>query len=150
MPVQDFKGTLNGKAIGLVTSWTPTISADVPGDLSVVYTYQNGLYTKIGDTVNIAFFLITSSFTYTTASGGIKIVTLPFLANSVVVQPAGALRFSGLTKAGYTQFTVHPIQNSQTLVARASGSGIAAADVNITDFPSGGTVILISSLTYFT
>ena len=60
-------------------TYTPVVSFDTPGNLSVAYAQQVGEYTKIGDTV---YFNVSLTFTptYSTASG-ILSITLPFNHN---------------------------------------------------------------------
>lgn len=130
-------------------TWTPAITCQTPGDLSVAYTYQNGLYTKVGNHVSVTYLTITSAFTHTTASGAFRMSGLPFTSGATVVQPSFAGTFSGLTKANYTQVAIHIIQNASVFVAYASAQGQTYAEIQITDFPTAGSVVLIGSSTYF-
>lgn len=59
-------------------TWTPTISADTPGDLSVAYTTRLGTYTKIGNLITLTFIIVTSTFTHTTASGALVVSGIPY------------------------------------------------------------------------
>ena len=63
-------------------SWTPTLTFSTPGNLSVTYTTQFGVYTKIGRLVHFELRVSASTFTHTTASGGLRIAGLPFPSSS--------------------------------------------------------------------
>jgi hypothetical protein len=129
--------------------WTPTISCTTPGDLAVSYTSNSGYYDLAGNTLTAWFSIITSSFTYTTASGLITINNLPFTSSSSLSPwVSGAILFSGLTKAGYTN--VVPIVSGGSLVSYlyATGESQPQAILAITDFPTGGNVVLQGYVTY--
>lgn len=81
-------------------TWTPTIQFDVTGNLSLVYSAQNGRYTKIGNLVRYDCFVATTTFTHTTATGSMYIGGLPF-ASGASMQYAGIFgNASGLTTGG--------------------------------------------------
>jgi hypothetical protein len=128
-------------------TWTPTITFNVPGDLSVAYDVQSGRYTKIGNRVVLQGSVITNTFTHTTASSYLKINGLPFAASGVV--SAGPLMFRGITKAGYTDFVVaaEPTITS-ALIIYASASGTFTDPVAAADMPTGGTVNFRFTITY--
>lgn len=78
-------------------TFTPTITFATPGDLNVVYSAQNGFYTKIGRLVHFFITIITTTFTHTTASGGLQIAGLPF---TVLGNPSACLsQWVGITSA---------------------------------------------------
>lgn len=131
-----------------VTAATIAISAATPGDLSVAYSVQSATYSKIGKRVWLEFRLVTSSFTYTTASGSLLLTGLPFSKANSEPQMVGELRFGGITKAGYSDFHLVTQNNSTILLAGCSGSGVAQSNAQITDLPSGGSVVLIGSICY--
>lgn len=60
-----------------LTSWTPVFTCNTPGDLSVVYTYQQGEYYQIGDLTWVCAHLIFTP-TFTTAVGQIFITGAPY------------------------------------------------------------------------
>ena len=131
--------------------WTPSISFTTPGDLAVTYSAQVGTYSKIGRVTNISFSIVTSAFTHTTASGSLTISSLPFSSlNLAGIRWSGALAWSGITKANYTNIVSLLDPNSSLLTLSASGSGQAATSVVAADMPSGGTVVLRGSMTYET
>lgn len=122
-------------------TWTPTISFQTPGDLSVTYSNQVGSYTKIGNRVALQGFITTSAFTHTTASGYFYISGLPFSGTTTTYhQNFGAINFGGVTKAGYTQF--NPSIESgfpNGITIYCCGSGVGSSSVGAGDIPSGGT-----------
>lgn len=62
-------------------TWTPTITYETPGTLSVSYASQSGTYTKIGNIVTLSFGIRLSAFTKGTASGNLRIGGVPFAQN---------------------------------------------------------------------
>jgi hypothetical protein len=130
-------------------TFTPTITAGTAGNLSVSYSTQLGRYTRIGNRCFINITLVTSAFTWTTASGLLYITGLPFSANSAGNnnQPMGFV-FGGVTKTGYTQFAPFPDYGYSQLVFGASGTGVVASGLTIADLPSGGTIYFAISGQY--
>lgn len=132
-------------------SWTPAVTFTTPGNLSIAYSAQLGRYTKIGKQVTLWFYIVTSTFTHTTASGTMTITGIPF---NIVASPSmifpGSLQFAGITKASYTQFT--PIANlsfaNNTIEIMASASGSANSYVAAADMPTAGTVTLAGCVMY--
>lgn len=131
-------------------TWTPVLTANTPGDLSVTYSNQIGRYTKVGRLVSLQCIISTSAFTHTTASSFVKITGLPFTsANFAGLETSSAISaFGGITKVGYTAFGVYVPANDNALIGQASGSAVAYDFLNITDLPSGTNKILEFTLTY--
>lgn len=132
----------------LGVSWTPVLTAATPGDLAVAYTTQIGVIHRIGQIILLQWDILTSTFTRTTAAGAARISGVPILSLNLSDFP-GALTFSGLTKATYTQFVPKIGLSENIITFKACGTAVAEADVAITDFPSAGTVRLKGSLIYF-
>lgn len=128
-------------------TWTPTLTCSTPGDLNVVYSVRAAIYTKVGRLVTASFVIQTSTFTRTTAAGGLLISGFPF-AMSGITSVAGKLDWSGVTKAGFTDISLLLPSGSAVSQVIANGSGVARASVLITDLPSGGTVYLSGSIQY--
>lgn len=128
-------------------TWTPVLTAATPGDLNVVYSVQAGSYTKVGRSVLLSFSVITSTFTHTTASGNARLTGVPFAA-AATLRGVSGMAFGGITKAGYTQFSPQIVGGASEVTIAASGSAQANATLQITEMPTGGTVVLISSLSY--
>ena len=127
-------------------TWTPTLTFATPGNLNVVHDDRVGSYAKVGQLVIATFTLSTSTFTHTTASGAWQVTGFPFTSNSF--QGIGALEFSGITKATYTNF-ISRISGTETLVDFiAGGSGVARSAVIAADMPTGGTIRLVSTMVY--
>lgn len=131
-------------------TWTPVITFATPGDLAVVYSLRSAYYTKIGRLVSLSFAMVTSTFTHTTASGGLLITGLPFtpITTDANYRAYAPILYSGITKAGYAAFSSALIGNSSSIQVLASGSGVAVAAVATTDMPTGGTVALGGSVNY--
>lgn len=132
-------------------SWTPTISFATPGDLSVAYSNQVGKVIKIGQVVFLEFYIVTTTFTHTTASSFLEIQGLPYPVISGGVESwSGTLGFSGITKTNYTQFNSFTVTGGSVLRFRASGEAVPISDVQSADVPTGGNVYLIGSIVYLT
>jgi hypothetical protein len=79
-------------------TWTPTLTFDTAGDLSVVYSVRAGIYTKIGRQVFCQFWVVATTFTYTTASGNFNLTGLPFTVLSTTANTNGTVgSYRGLT-----------------------------------------------------
>lgn len=87
-------------------TWTPVITYETPGTLSVGYNSQNGTYTKIGNTVILSFGIRLNSFTKGTASGYLRVSGLPF--STSFDSPIGTV---GLYNSS---FTTQPISQAYT------------------------------------
>lgn len=132
-------------------SFTPVLTFATPGNLAVTYSTQTGFYTKVGRQVTVTILIITSAFTHTTASGNATITGLPFTSMSTSGSATrGLCAFAGITKAGYTQVVSALGASASSLTLRASGSGVAIGSVLAADMPTGGTVNIEISHTYFT
>jgi len=130
-------------------TWTPVLTFTVPGDVSVTYSRQFGSYTKIGNKVFINFYVTTTAFTYTTASGSLIISGLPFTSKNLTSdESCGTLAFSGITQVGYTQFTSRIPINVAYIAFLSSSSGVATSGVATTNATSGSTMNLRGSIAY--
>jgi hypothetical protein len=100
-------------------TWTPTISyTSSDGDLS--YATQVGRYTKVGNLVTITGQVV---FSETTASGSVRIASLPFTSvNASNYRSSGGVFFdnmAGITNAGYGRIA----ENSTLFVMTYADSG---------------------------
>jgi hypothetical protein len=128
--------------------WTPVLTFETPGDLSVTYSTQRGTYTRNGRLVHLTFEIQTSAFTHTTASGNLNITGSPFTAmNSPAVIARGSVVFQGITKANYTSFIPSIVNNTAIIIVVASGSGQSTVVTASGDLPTGGTVVLQGHVT---
>jgi hypothetical protein len=129
-------------------TWTPVLTFGTPGNLSVTYSTQTGYYVKVGRVVHVWGTIFTSAFTHTTASGNMQITGLPF--TSADIRAEGALRWQGITKAGYTDVIANLSIGATVVEAFAMGSGQNVSAVTATDMPTGGSVALSFDLSYLT
>jgi hypothetical protein len=121
-------------------TWTPTLSFDTPGDLSVVYSIRTGLYTKVGRQVFCQLWVLTSTFTYTTATGNFILSGLPFTILNTTPNTNGAVgAYRGLAlKVGYSTISSEAQVNTSTcLFLQTAYSTSALAYTNISEVGSG-------------
>ena len=156
----DFSATTEGS--GTMTSellddyeegtWTPTLSAEVPGDLSVTYGVRLGTYTKVGRLVTASCRITTSAFTHTTAADDAQIQGLPFAARTLTnMRTVGSLLLFGANKAGFTQVNSQVETGSSSASFIATGvAGASISSVKITEITSGGTPFVSLTLVYET
>lgn len=105
-------------------TWTPTVSFNVPGTLSVTYGVQIGRYTKIGNFVQLSWALTTAVFSPGTASGNFLIQGIPFATIAASGQTGASGSIGGMTfGAGYTFASVTTAAaGSASLLTQQSGS----------------------------
>lgn len=127
--------------------WTPAITFATPGDFAATYSSQAGSATKTGRLTVATFTLVTSSFTFTTASGNLQITGIPFTVAADTGYRAG-VRWAGITKAGYTDIVLNAGTSATVLLLLASGSGQPTVTVTAADMPTGGSVILQGTIVY--
>src|SRR5262245_7568818 len=118
-------------------NWTPSLTFDTAGNLTVAYTTRFGLYAKFSKLVVCHGNILTSTFTHTTASGGLRITGLPFPALSTNDVGGGGLLWRGITKANYTHMTVMVQASGTSMYINGSGSGQTPAVIGVTDMPTG-------------
>lgn len=132
--------------------WTPVLTCGTPGDLSVSYTTQLGEAVRVRRLVTVSFFIVTSAFTWTTASGSWEITGLPYTAstdtNDSGMRWCGSMNYAGITKASYTGFVPTITAGDNFIKFVASGSAQSDVFLAAADMPTGGMVILNGSLTF--
>jgi len=128
-------------------TWTPVITAATPGNLAVTYSTQSGKYTKIGNAVTVTFYVATTAFTYSTASGLIYVTGLPYAAGTTMFSAVPF--FQGYTSVTYPILGVQMSGTLSNVYFTKSASGQAPTNALITDFPTAGTVQLTGSFTYY-
>ena len=106
--------------------FTPEITFETPGDLSVSYSDQEGFYTRLGSRCFVTIYLSTNSFTHTTASGGFRMTGLPFTANR---SAAMALSWEGYTWTVPAWISAETIPGSTNLQFRYLQSGGQSSDM---------------------
>lgn len=131
-------------------TWTPTLTFATPGNLNAVYSIRYGTYTKIGNLVTLAWGIVTTTWTHTTASGQLSITGAPFIAAPVgngqwtgPVSQQGIVTASGNFWTNRILATVNTIQFVSNLT---TGGGRNTA--NETNATSGTTQANFGSLTY--
>lgn len=131
-------------------NWTPAISFVTPGNLAVSYTTQVGHYTQIGRKVSVDFEIVTSSFTWTTAAGALRITGLPLAANSSVPEFTGLLSWAGIVTTGYTSLNATILSTDVNAIRfQASGNNVARVVVSAPSMPTGNSIVLVGSIEYF-
>lgn len=133
-------------------TWTPTLSFQVPGDLSVAYSAQVGSWFRIGNVIWATYRIITSTFTHTTALNALEISGLPVTASTPAggaEHPANTTEWQGVTKAGFTDMSARVASATNLFRLIASGSAQVSANVVASDMPTGGTVRLVGTVMYF-
>lgn len=140
---------LNAYKIG--AAWTPVLTCTTPGNLTVAYSVQVGWYIKIGRLVIASFKIATSAFTHTSGESGNVIITgLPYAAShpNTSADALGVMKFQGITKANYTQFSLNITHGTQQMTINAGGSAQTDGAVQIADMPTGGSVVLSGMIIY--
>lgn len=130
-------------------AWVPVLTFDTPGNLAVTYATQTGTFTQIGRKVSLDFVIVTSAFTWTTASGALRITGLPLPANGGFSEFTGSLSWAGVT---YTGAVIAPqllAANTSIIRLTSSGSGTARAQLNTANTTSGTQVTLSGHIEYF-
>lgn len=121
-------------------SFDPTITCTTPGDLAVTYNVRFGRFVRLGEMVfvNIA---IGGSITFTTATGNIRIASLPFTISPDFANANFSLSVEGnfTWPANSTQLFAGAISNQTFLQPRWYGSGRTAGALNLTNWPSGAS-----------
>lgn len=138
----------NVHSTGTEGRWTPTLTiTPTAGDLSVTYATRLGTYTKIGRSVFLTFYIVTQTFTHTTASGDVIITGIPYgsIADQVF---SGSVIWSGVTAAGFTDAATVKAVGTDYLNVWLMGSGAGIQVLSEGEVPTGGTVILGGTIMY--
>lgn len=135
----------SGQANSALTSWTPTLTASTPGDLAITYAEQTGQQYRLGGIVVTYFRIRTSAWTHTTASGPLILGGIPSTAIALS-RATSAIDYSGFTKAGYHNMIVEFNSNASQAFFNVGGSGVAYAQLAVTDFPTGGIVVIAGTV----
>jgi hypothetical protein len=144
---QTTSATSNAVGFDGVGSWTPNVTFATAGDFAKTIT-ASGIYTRSGRLCTVSFEIDSTSWTWTTASGALRITGLPFAADSVLLSYGTVGAFRGITKANFTQYSLRTNNGQTYLGIYASGSGQVTANLSAVDMPTGGTVLLYGQITY--
>jgi hypothetical protein len=131
-------------------TFTPAFTPAAGAFTSVTYITQKGRYTRIGRTVTINIYLLTSGITVGTASGAVKISGLPFTCDNqtyYAIPFGGDVRLFGGDTPSAAQVDINSTDVS--LWYRTAANGATTA-LDVTDLGTGGADNLtIISGTYF-
>lgn len=117
-------------------TWTMGITFSTPGDLSVVYSSQSGRYTKIGRAHMYEGTVTTTTFTYTTATGTLRVSGLPFApASGVPVVSLG--RWTGVVSAVATPQIVGQVNGTNVQFEVMNVAAGTTATLNQANAASG-------------
>ncbi len=130
-------------------TFMPTITCGTPGDLAVVYAAQLGSYTRVGRLVFVNV-LLAFTPTYTTASGALRIDSLPF---TILQDAGGSLNYlAGATPpvwpATHTSISVYGNGGTTYCTLATFGSAQNESDVLITGVTSTTQSNVQFSITY--
>ncbi len=130
-------------------SWTPAITFATPGNLSVSYATQVGLYSRTGNIVWVTCSL-TFTPTFTTASGAFSIAGLPFTSNlSNGNINHGSCFTSGVTfTAGNISLECEVVNNGTSIIPLQSPASGNSAGFTTANFTSGVQVSIGATLAY--
>jgi hypothetical protein len=127
---------------------TLSMTFTTAGNQSIILSVDDYNYVKVGRLVVLSFTLVTSTFTHSTASGDLRILTLPFTStNTANLFYYGNLQWSGITSA-YTDVCIRTTNNSAFVNLEGSKTAAASAAIDYGDMPTGGTVDLRGTISY--
>lgn len=132
-------------------TWTPVLTFATPGDLSVVYSRQLGSYQKIGNWVRAKFHIITTTLTWTTASGELRFTGLPYASANDSMENTGDAEVGSVTTwgvAGYTQINANIPANVSYVRLVGTQAGAARAAVQANDMTSATNITIIGHIEY--
>jgi hypothetical protein len=130
-------------------TWTPSISFQVPGDLTVVYYQRLGFYSRIGDIVTLTF-SIDFVPTFTTSSGAFEITALPAtVQNSAGSNAYGSCIFQTIAyPTGCTSICLEAVNNTTIMYVSGNGTGVLGGYVSQTQVTSGVERLIQGSISY--
>ena len=128
-------------------TWTPVLTFATAGDTSASYTTQIGRYSIKGNEIT-AHFNIQGNVAHTTASGNARVAGLPKAAENVSLQAVGALYWTGITKANYTNIVCATNAAQTYLEFLASGSGQVGATISAGEVTSSATIQIFGTIIY--
>jgi hypothetical protein len=128
-------------------SWTPTLTFATPGNLSVSYSIQKGVYILEGNQLTIIC-QVTFTPTFTTASGMGIIQGTPFAPTSGS-NPGGVMAISGITfPVSYTYCGVGLSAGSTNIQMNMFGSSQPVTTLTTTQLTTATPITLLFSMTY--
>lgn len=132
-------------------TWTPTLTFQTPGNLSVSYTTQAGTFVRVGKQVTAAF-RVKGAMTHSTASGLFLIGGLPFTARSGSQQWSGGLGMAtaAISWDGASRpiASLQKLPNSTTAGIWVSGPAVTGFWIQASQIASGNEPDIFGSVTY--
>lgn len=131
------------------STWVPGISFDTPGNLAITYGTRVGNYTQVANRVSIDWAITTTAFTWSTATGALRITGIPIAANPLFPEYTGSLSWAGLTLAGTTDIAPQILAaNTSIIRLQASGSGSGRVQLTTANTTSGTQLTLSGSMNF--
>lgn len=132
------KNPLFNASIDTDGTFTPTVTFAIPGDFSPTYTTQLGFFKKEGKTVRFSFHLNFDTNAYTTASGALRVASLPFTsANDGVRYALSIGRMSAVTlAAAYDGIVAAVPANVAYVQFQSIESATSGTNFGTTEFPA--------------
>jgi hypothetical protein len=129
-------------------TFTPTWSYSTPGDLSVSYVTQSGIYARLGDTIHVIIKLACTP-TYTTASGTLRIGGLPFTSSAFDNTLGMFSHNSSLTYPASRTMPLASIPNAVTYInVLCFGTGAGSSGVTTAQTVSGAAQSVYVNIIY--
>ena len=136
---------------GVFGQWTPTLTFATPGNLSVGYSQQSGVYVRLGNMIFVSGTVNASTWSHTTALGALRINGLPYAAvNDASFFCTGSIDYSGLNASTHNYAIVYAVANNsrcQVRLLNVDGLDIDE-DVDNTHATSGTAQQISFSLWY--
>ena len=130
------------------TTWTPVFTFATPGNISVVYTVQQGYYSRVGNIITASFYLNFTP-TYTSSSGAVQLTGLPVAANSSITLQLGPITLQTNTfPAGVTNIYCSLPAGGTLLNIQGCGSATAAASFSTAQFLTATAYVIQGTITY--
>jgi hypothetical protein len=129
-------------------TWTPSFTFSTPGNISVVYTTQNGSYTRFGNIVFVEFTLVCTP-TFTTSAGNLLIGG--FVINSAISNASGEIGVQGTNifySAGFTGINITTTTGTSVFTLKQFGSSKLSTLVGTGSITSGVQVSFAGSITF--
>jgi hypothetical protein len=133
----------------LFSSWTPVFTFATPGNISYAGSTINGYYETAGN-IYVVTFAITTTPTFTTASGNAQITGLPVASNSGTGNVAvGNFSISSTTWPTLaTSLSLQIAAGASLITLVGSGTAQASANFTTSNFVSGVAITITGSIMY--
>ncbi len=130
-------------------TWTPVLTCATPGDLAITYAKQVGHWERIQKRIYWEVYVSTSAYTFTTASGGIKITGLPTaMKNQTDLYALAIAEYQGIKTGSLPMVLLRTGFNSSDIILVGSGVGLSTTTINMSDTTTGTNLLFIGSGSY--